>query len=124
MDFNHGTELLQLCAEQGLSISQVMKIRETEISQMRGEEVEVKMRKALEIMKNSVKEPLIQPVKSVGGLIGGEAKKLEEHRRMGKSIRPGGQCLYGCDCSCTDCRFFRSGAGGTSGSAGRISAER
>lgn len=86
MDFNHGTELLQLCAEQGLSISQVMKIRETEISQMRGEEVEVKMRKALEIMKNSVKEPLIQPVKSVGGLIGGEAKKLEEHRRRGKSI--------------------------------------
>ena len=43
---------------------------------MRGEEVEVKMRKALEIMKNSVKEPLIQPVKSVGGLIVGEAKKL------------------------------------------------
>lgn len=44
------------------------------------------MKKALKIMKNSVKEPLIQPVKSVGGLIGGEAKKLEEHRRMGKSI--------------------------------------
>lgn len=74
MDFNHAAELLKLCKEQELSISQVMKKREAELFQTTEQEVEDKMKKALKIMKNSVKEPLIQPVKSVGGLIGGEAK--------------------------------------------------
>ncbi len=44
------------------------------------------MKKALEIMKNSVHESLEHPVKSVGGLIGGEAEKIRQHRRDGKSI--------------------------------------
>ena len=86
MDFNHGTELLSLCEKYGIAISQVMKKREIELFQITEQEVEGKMKRALEIMKNSVKEPLSQPVKSVGGLIGGEAKKLEEHRSRGKSI--------------------------------------
>ena len=44
------------------------------------------MRTALEIMRNSAKEPLKNPQKSMGGLIGGEAKLLENHRLSGKSI--------------------------------------
>lgn len=86
MDFNHGTELLKLCKDSGLKISQVMKEREMEFSHISGQEVDEKMKKALEIMKNSVKEPLLHPVKSVGGLIGGEAKKLDLHAKQGNSI--------------------------------------
>lgn len=86
MDFNHGSELLKLCEESGMPISQVMKKREAEFSKITEEEVEEKMRKALEIMKNSTTEPLKHPVASIGGLIGGEAKKLKEHREQGKSI--------------------------------------
>lgn len=86
MEFNHGTELLKLCEELSMPISAVMKLRETEVFKTTEEEVERKMRKALSIMKESVKAPLETPVPSVGGLIGGEAKKLKEHYDRGKSI--------------------------------------
>lgn len=86
MDFNHGSELLKLCQDNHMPVSRVMKIREAELTKVSEEEVEQKMRKALAIMKNSVKEPLERPVASVGGLIGGEAKKLKEHKEQGKSI--------------------------------------
>lgn len=86
MEFNHGLELLQLCEATGLSISQIMKKRETEFSGISEEEVDKKMEKALEIMKRSVSEPLVSPTASIGGLIGGEAKKLNEHRKQGKAV--------------------------------------
>ena len=86
MEFNHGIELLQLCEKTGLPISQIMKKREAVFSGITEEEVDAKMRKALEIMKQSVKEPLDAPTPSIGGLIGGEARKLHERREQGKSI--------------------------------------
>ena len=86
MEFNHGLELLQLCSTTGLPISQIMKKREAEFSGTSEEEVDQKMGKALEIMKQSVREPLVSPTASIGGLIGGEAKKLYEHRKQGKSV--------------------------------------
>ena len=67
MEFNHGIELLQLCEETGLPISQIMKKREAEFSGITEEEVDAKMQKALEIMKKSVKEPLEKPMPSIGG---------------------------------------------------------
>ena len=51
MEFNHGIELLKLCEETGLPISQVMKKREAAFSGITEEEVDAKMRKALEFMK-------------------------------------------------------------------------
>lgn len=86
MEFNHGLELLQLCEATGLTISQIMKKREAEFSGISEEEVDKKMEKALEIMKRSVSEPLVSPTASIGGLIGGEAKKLNEHRKQGKAV--------------------------------------
>lgn len=86
MEFNHGLELLQLCEATDLPISQIMKKREAEFSGISEEEVDKKMEKALEIMKRSVSEPLVSPTASIGGLIGGEAKKLNEHRKQGKEV--------------------------------------
>lgn len=86
MEFNHGLELLQLCEATGLTISQIMKKREAGFSGISEEEVDKKMEKALEIMKRSVSEPLVSPTASIGGLIGGEAKKLNEHRKQGKAV--------------------------------------
>ena len=86
MDFNHGTELLKLCEKEKLPISQVMKKREADFSGITQEEVEEKMKKALEIMKESARKPLKDPVPSIGGLIGGEAKKLKEYQEKGRSV--------------------------------------
>lgn len=86
MDFNTGAELLKLCSEKGLPISEIMKEREVLLAGIITQEVEEKMCRALAIMKRSVKEPLENPAPSVGGLIGGEAKKLNQHRIQGKAI--------------------------------------
>ncbi|MCI6044043.1 L-serine ammonia-lyase, iron-sulfur-dependent, subunit alpha [bacterium] len=86
MDFNSGRSLLEICDREKLPISEVMRRREQFLKEITREECDRKMKKALDIMKNSVHESLEQPVKSVGGLIGGEAKKVRDHRREGKAI--------------------------------------
>lgn len=86
MDFNSGKSLLEICEKEGLPISAVMRKREEFLMDMTSCACDEKMKKALEIMKNSVHESLGHPVKSVGGLIGGEAEKIRQHRREGKSI--------------------------------------
>lgn len=86
MDFNHASELLELCETYGKTIAEIMKEREMEVSQMTAEEVEAGMKKAMDIMKDAVHLPVKEPVKSVGGLIGGEAKMLDAHRKSGKSV--------------------------------------
>ena len=50
MEFNHGTELLELCEKNKMPISLAMKKREAEFSGITEEEVEKKMRKAWKIM--------------------------------------------------------------------------
>ena len=45
-----------------------------------------RMKRALEIMRSSALTPLKTPVKSMGGLIGGEAKKLAQHAAKGLSL--------------------------------------
>lgn len=86
MDFNYAGELLKLCEETKLPISEVMKRREMEISSMTAQKVEEKMRKSLEIMKNAAKEPLENEKPSMGGLIGGEAKLLFSQKGKEKDI--------------------------------------
>lgn len=86
MDFNSGKSLLEICEKEGLPISAIMRKREEFLLDMTACDCDKKMKKALEIMKNSVHESLEHPVKSVGGLIGGEAEKIRQHRRDGKSI--------------------------------------
>lgn len=86
MDFNYAGELLRLCEETKLPISEVMKRREMDFSSMTAQEVEEKMRKSLEIMKTAAKEPLENEKPSMGGLIGGEAKLLFSQKGKEKDI--------------------------------------
>ena len=86
MDFRNAKELLKVCQEQGLSISAVMLQRELTEGEQDPEETDRKMDRVLEIMKSAASTPIHTPVKSMGGLIGGEAKKLYLHQTSGKSI--------------------------------------
>lgn len=86
MDFKNAAELLALCHSAGMKISEVMKQREVVEGEMSGEESIRRMRRALEIMKASAKTPIQTPGKSMGGLIGGEAQKLDAYRASGKSF--------------------------------------
>ena len=56
-----------------------MRRRECQLGETTRDEVTHRMKRALEIMRSSALTPLKTPVKSMGGLIGGEAKKLAQH---------------------------------------------
>ena len=86
MDFKSAKELLDLCEENQLPISEVMRQRECILGETPRDAVDHRMAKAWEIMHASAPQPLKKPIKSMGGLIGGEAKKLETHYNKKKNI--------------------------------------
>ena len=79
MDFKNGKELLELCQRESLPISQVMRRRECVLGETTVDQVERRMTRALEIMRSSAMGPLKNPHRSMGGLIGGEARRLAQH---------------------------------------------
>ena len=86
MDFKNGAELLDLCSQYSCSISQIMRRRECELGETTQDVLQAKMERILSIMKESATSPIKSPRKSIGGLIGGEARLLNEHRTAGKAI--------------------------------------
>ena len=86
MDFKNAKELLALCQEQKLPISEVMRQREILLGETTAEIVDQRMDRVLEIMKDAAFSPIKDPVISMGGLIGGEARKLCEFHDLGKSL--------------------------------------
>ena len=86
MEFRNGAELLELCAREDCLISQVMRRRECEQGETAPDRVEARMARALEIMRESATQPLKTPVRSMGGLIGGEAKRLATHAAKKKAL--------------------------------------
>jgi len=79
MDFENGEELLECCRTNNCLISDVMRNREIETGHASEQEVAEKLQKVYEIMCSSIEEPLNRPQKSIGGLIGGEARSIMDH---------------------------------------------
>ncbi|MBQ9849381.1 MAG: L-serine ammonia-lyase, iron-sulfur-dependent, subunit alpha [Clostridia bacterium] len=86
MDFNTSAELIALCHKENKKISEIMRLREIVYGESDAATVDARMKKALGIMKESAHAPLTKTVRSMGGMIGGEAAKLEKRRAEGKSI--------------------------------------
>ena len=73
--FDDGEQLLDACEELGLSIGAVMAVREARLT---GEAHAVAaMRRVLEVMREETTAPIANPQRSLGGLIGGEAKLVD-----------------------------------------------
>ena len=79
MNFDSGAELLDLCREYQIPVSEVMKQRELQHGAVSEEVFEQKMIEIMEIMSNSAHRPLSDVKKSIGGLIGGEASRLKNY---------------------------------------------
>ena len=86
MDFKNAKELLALCQEKKLPISEVMRQREILLGETTAEIVDQRMDRVLEIMKDAAFSPIKDPVISMGGLIGGGTRKLCEFNELGKSL--------------------------------------
>lgn len=86
MDFKKSAELLSLCKEYDKPISQIMMDRECEMTEKPLDEIRSRMAVSLQIMKDATKEAINQPSQSMGGLIGGESRKLSDLQSSGKNI--------------------------------------
>ena len=86
MDFKNAKEILALCQEKNLPISEAMRQREILLGETTAKIVDQRMDRVLEIMKDAAFSPIKNPVKSMGGLIGGESRKLYEFQFQGKSL--------------------------------------
>lgn len=86
MDFKKAAELLSLCKEYDKPISQIMMDRECEMTEKPLDEIRSRMAVSLQIMKDATKEAINRPSQSMGGLIGGESRKLSDLQSSGKNI--------------------------------------
>ena len=86
MNFTNGAQLLEYCEKNNKKISEAMFERETTHLEADPERTMEKMRKAYSIMKGSVKKPMEEDIISMGGMIGGESKKLHTLRNEGKNL--------------------------------------
>ena len=75
-DFRNAKELLELCLENDLAISEVMINREIQLGETRRDVIFERVDERLRIMSEAVDKPISDPVRSMGGLLGGEAQKL------------------------------------------------
>lgn len=73
--FDDGAQLLDACAERGLSIGAVIRLREEGLSGAgRADEA---MRRVIEVMRDETSAPVREPSRSLGGFIGGEARLVD-----------------------------------------------
>ncbi|WP_300269670.1 L-serine ammonia-lyase, iron-sulfur-dependent, subunit alpha [uncultured Flavonifractor sp.] len=86
MEFKNANELLALCRQEGCPISEIMRRRECILGETTVDAVTRRMSRVLEIMRESATIPLTSPIRSMGGLIGGEAKHLAAHAAQKKDI--------------------------------------
>ncbi len=85
-DFVNGRDLLERCQREEKPIWEVMVERETYISGRDREEVMEYMRGNLAIMKNAIERGLQEDIKSVSGLVGGDAKRLRNYFETNKTL--------------------------------------
>lgn len=84
--YNTGLELMELANSKKCKIYEIVIENEVELQGLSREEIILKMKKALEVMKSSAQEALDKEIKSVSGLIGGDAKRLEDYRKNGNTL--------------------------------------
>ena len=82
LNFTSGRELLELCSQQDCTISRAMINREVRYFGSDEETIKARMRHSWDIMKDAVLEGQTKDIRSMGGLIGGEAKKIAAHREQ------------------------------------------
>lgn len=81
-----GEELIKICEKNSISLSEYAIRREMEDRDVSREKVLSKMHKTLEAMRSGATEAREKEVYSVSGLIGGDAYKVQEYLKSGKSL--------------------------------------
>ncbi len=88
MNFNSGKEIIDLCNNNNIKIYEVMIKRETDLQDTTEENIRANMAISLGIMKKAIEDSITKDITSIGGLIGGDAKKIYTN----ESISGGSVC--------------------------------
>lgn len=83
---NYGYELLEVCKERNISIWEYTLEEEAKATGITSEQVFEKMRKNLQVMQASAERGLNNKIASISGLIGGDAYKLNQYAKKGKTL--------------------------------------
>ncbi|MGL4773527.1 MAG: L-serine ammonia-lyase, iron-sulfur-dependent, subunit alpha [Clostridium sp.] len=81
-----GEDLIKICKEQNISLSEYAILNEMENRGLSREEVILKMKKTIKVMYDAAQEGMKNEVYSVSGLIGGDGHRLYEYFKSGKSL--------------------------------------
>lgn len=81
-----GEELLKICEEENISLSEYAIRYEMENRDVSREQLFERMRKNLKVMQESAKDGMEKEIYSVSGLIGGDAYKLRKYYEKGESL--------------------------------------
>lgn len=84
--YNSGQELLTLIRDRNAKISEIVIEKECKLTGLSREEIRSKMKNNFEVMKESASLGLEKDIKSVGGIIGGDAKRVNEYRKIKKTL--------------------------------------
>lgn len=80
------SELIQQAQTRGIKIWEIILEEEVNQTGSPAEDLRAKMKKHLGVMEQSARKAMEKPFKTLGGIIGSEAKKLTDHRKKGLSI--------------------------------------
>lgn len=113
LDFPSGAALLSWCEEQGATLSEAFLAREEALaaSLERTNNAKEYLTGVLEVMRQAALRPCEEALPSMGGLIGGEARKLSALRERGGEA---------CDAQLSDAIAFSMAVLETNASMGRI----
>ncbi|MFU0824146.1 L-serine ammonia-lyase, iron-sulfur-dependent, subunit alpha [Clostridium sp.] len=86
MFVNSGKELIDICKDKNYSIWEYTLKSEVENSSLTEEQVFERMKKTLQVMQHSANHALENDIKSVSGLIGGDAVKLNKYAESDNTL--------------------------------------
>ncbi|MDF2612761.1 MAG: L-serine dehydratase, iron-sulfur-dependent, alpha subunit [Clostridia bacterium] len=86
MDFISAVELIDKCSQENITISEAMIRREVTLFHIDRDSAIERMAHSYDIMKRAVERALSEELLSMGGLIGGESKKIFDRNSKGKSV--------------------------------------
>lgn len=123
LDFGNGAALLAYCEEHGTTLSEAFLAREAALAASLGyaDGAAAYLREALAVMRCAARRPIDEALPSMGGLIGGEARKLADlHERGGELCDDQLSCAiaYAMAVLETNASMGRIVAAPTAGSAG------
>ncbi len=84
--FTTAEELLNLCKERDLKISEIMVEKEAEYENLTEDELLNKLMETWEVMKESATAGIEEEIESVSGLVGGNAKKINDYRKENETL--------------------------------------